>query len=121
MMLTSGENNKALEKLKEKLLERMNDTGILATYFMSPLSEITNPGNTSQLKIAKDSNSNRVKDLLLHNTIPFTLYNTLLPFRDTGKEIELKDDLSKMSTKKTVMYTLLVYRIRNNCMTLQSK
>ena len=103
MMLTSGENNKALEKLKEKLLEIMNDRGILATHFMPPLSEITNPENTTQLKLVKDSNSNRVKDLLLPNTIPFILYNTLLTFRDTGKEIELKGNLLKCKLIKTVM------------------
>ena len=56
-------NNKALEKLNDKLLEIMNDRGTLATYLMSPLSKITNPENTSQFKLVKDSNSNRGNDL----------------------------------------------------------
>ena len=93
-------NNKAIENLNEKILEIMNDRGILATYLMSPLSKITNPENSAQFKLVKDSSSNRVNDLLIHNTIPITLYNNLLTFRDTGKEFELKGDLLKMITNK---------------------
>ena len=52
---------------------------------MSPLSKITNPENTSQFKLVKDSTSNRVNDLKIHNSIPITLYGKTLTFRDTGK------------------------------------
>ena len=97
---TSNNNNKAQEILNNKLLEIMNDRGILATYLMSPLSKIFNPENTTQFKLVKDSRSNRVNDLLIHNTIPITLYNNLLTFRDTGKFFELKRDLLKMITNK---------------------
>ena len=76
----------------------MNDRGTLATYLMSTLSKITNPEKTSQFKLVEDSSSNRVNDLLIHNSIPITLYNNLLTFRDTGKEFELKGDLLKMIT-----------------------
>ena len=102
-MLTSKGNNKALENLNDKLLEIMNDKGIIATYSLSPLSKITNPENTSQFKLVNDPNSNRVIDLLIHNTIPVTLYNNLT-FRDTGTEFDLKEDLLKMITtnKKNV-------------------
>ena len=82
---TSNKNNQAIETLNNKLLEIMNDRGILATYLMSPLSKITNPENSSQFKLVKDYNSNRVNDLLMKNTIPITLYNILLTFHDTGK------------------------------------
>ena len=51
----------------------MNDRGILATYLTFALSKITNLENTSQFKLAKDHNSNRVKELLTKNTIPITL------------------------------------------------
>ena len=98
MTENSIKNNQALENLNNKLLEIMNDRGILASYLMSPLSKITNPENTSQFKLVKDNNSNRVNDLLIKNTIPITLYNNLLTFRDTGKEFELKGDLLKMIT-----------------------
>ena len=97
---SSKENNLALENLNNKLLEIMNDRGILATYLMSPSSKISNPENTTQFKLVKDANSNRVNDLNINNSIPITLYNNLLTFRDTGKEFELKGDLLKMITNK---------------------
>ena len=78
----------------------MNDRGIIASYLLSPLAKIFNPENTTQFKLVKDSSSNRVNDLLIHNTIPITLYNNLSTFRDTGKEFELKADLLKMITNK---------------------
>ena len=97
---SSKENNLALENLNNKLLEIMNDRGILASYLMSPLSKITNPENSTQFKLVKDPNSNRVNDLLLKNKTPITLYNNILSFRDTIKEFELKGDLLKMITNK---------------------
>ena len=63
----------------------MNDRGIIASYLLSPLSKITNLENTSQFNLVKDSNSYRVKELLIHNTIPVTLYDNLLIFRETTK------------------------------------
>ena len=74
---TSITNNKAIENSNNKLLEIMNDRGILASYLrgilasylMSPLSKITNPENTTQFKLVKDHNSNRVNDLLMKNKI----------------------------------------------------
>ena len=95
---TSLKNNQAIENLNNKLLEIMNDRGILATYLMSPLSKITNPKNTSQFKLVKDHNSNRVNDLKINKTIPITLYDNTLTFRDTNKQFELKGDLLEMIT-----------------------
>ena len=97
---TSIKNNQAIENVNNKLLEIMNDRGILATYLMSPLSKITNPENTTQFKLVKDSSSNRVNDLKINNSIPITLHNNLLTFRDTNKQFELKGDLLKMITNK---------------------
>ena len=97
---SSKDNNFALENLNNKLLEIMNDRGILATYLMSPLSKITNPENTTQFKLEKDPSSNRVNDLKIHNSIPITLHNNLLTFRDSGKVFELKGELLKMITNK---------------------
>ena len=76
----------------------MNDRGILASYLMSPLSKITNTENTSQFKLVKDHNSNRVNDLKINKTIPITLYDNILTFRDTNKQFELKGDLLEMIT-----------------------
>ena len=95
---SSIRNNKAIENLNNKHLEIMNGRGILASFLMSPSSKITNPENSSQFKLVKDPNLNRVNDLLIHNTIPITLHDNLLTFRDTGKEFELKGDLLKMIT-----------------------
>ena len=97
---SSIKNNQVIENLNNKLLEIMNDRGILASYLMSPLSKVTNPENTSQFKLVKDSNSNRVTDLKINKTIPITLYNNMLTYRDTGKEFELRGELLKMITNK---------------------
>ena len=78
----------------------MNDRGILASYLMSPLSKITNPENSTQFKLIKDSTSNRVNDMKVNNSIPYTLHDNLLTFRDTNKQFELKGDLLKMITNK---------------------
>ena len=86
--------------MNNKLLEIMIDIGILASYLMSPLSKITNPENTAQFILIKDSSSNRVNDLKINNSIPITLHNNLLTFRDTNKQFELKGDLLKMITNK---------------------
>ena len=94
----SMKNNQALENLNNKLLEIMKDRGILAAYLMSPLSKITNPENTNQFKLVKDSTSNRVNDLKIHNSVPITLYGNILTFRDTGKKFELIGDLLEIIT-----------------------
>ena len=79
MMITST-GNKRQEIKKHR--------GILANYLMSPLSKITNPDNTTQFGSVNDSSSNRAKNLLIDNSIPFTLHDNLLTFRDTNKVFE---------------------------------
>ena len=96
----TSNNTKALENLNNKLLEILNDRGIIASYLLSPLSKITNPENSTQFKLVKDSSSNRVNGLLIHNSIPVTLHDNLLTFCDTNKQFELKRDLLKMITNK---------------------
>ena len=115
----SNNNNKAKENLINKLLEIMNDRGILANYLMSPLSKITNPENTSKFKLVKDSSSIRDNDLLVHNSIPIALHDNLLAFRDPGKIFELKGGLSKMKINKNYMLISIACRIKNKCMILQ--
>ena len=100
MTESSTENNKALENIYSKFSEIMNDRSIIASCLLSPLSEVTNPEKTTQINLVKDSSSNRANDLLLHNTIPVTLYNNFLAFRDTGKEFKVKEDLLKLITNK---------------------
>ena len=100
MMLSSKENNKELDNLSNKILETLNGRGIIASYLMSFLSNITDAEKTSQIKLVNYSNSDRVIDLLVQNTIPVTVYDNLLTFRDTVKMFDLKGDLSKMITNK---------------------
>ena len=95
---TSMTNNKAIENLNNKLLEVMNDRGIIASCLLSPLAKITNPENSTQFKLVKDSSSNRVNDLKLNKSVPITLYNNMLIFRDTGREFELKGDFLERIT-----------------------
>ena len=66
-MLGSKENNKAIKTLNDKLLETKNDIGVIASFLLSPLSKITNPENTTQLKLVKYSKSNRVNDFLIQS------------------------------------------------------
>ena len=65
---------------------------------MSSFSKITNLENSSQFKLVKDHNSNRVNDLLMKNKIPITLYGNMLTFRDTNKQFDLKGELLEMIT-----------------------
>ena len=97
---TSIKNNKALENLNNRLLEKMNDRRILSSYLLFPLSKITKPQSSTQFRLVKDSISNRVNDLLIKNTIPITLHDNLLTSRDTGKVFELNGVLLKMITNK---------------------
>ena len=108
MMSTSQGNNKAIEKINNKLLEVMNDRGIIASYLLLPLSKITNPENNSQFNLVKYSKSNRVNDLLIHNTKPVTLHDNFLTFRVTGEIIELKGGLLKMITNKKFYVALTI-------------
>ena len=106
-------NNQAIENLNKKLLEIMNDRGILASFLMSPLSKITNTENTTQFKLVKDSNSNRVNDLKINKTKPITLYNNMLTFRDTGRDFELKEELLKMVNNKNYNVNLASLQDKN--------
>ena len=55
MVEPSNEKFKTLTTVSNKLLEIMNDRGIITSYLMKPLSKITNPENTSQFILVKDS------------------------------------------------------------------
>ena len=97
---TSLKNNQTIESIDNKLLEIMNDRGIITSYLLSPLAKFFNPENSTQFKLINDSTSDRVNDLKINKSIPITLYNNILTFRDTGKEFELKGNLLKMITNK---------------------
>ena len=95
---SSMKNNQAMENLDNKLLEIMNDRGIIASFLLSPLAKIFNPKNSTQFKLKNDSTSDRVNNLKINKSIPINSYNSKLTFRDTGKEFELKGNLLKIIT-----------------------
>ena len=100
MTETFKEKIKTLLNLNNKLFNILNDSGILASYLMSPLSKITCLAHTSQSTLTKNPDSNRVNDLLINKTIPITVNDNLLKFVDTDKKCELEEDLMKMITNK---------------------
>ena len=50
---TSFNNNKAIEILNEKILELMNDKGMIAPYLASSLVEVFKKDNKSQIRLRK--------------------------------------------------------------------
>ena len=67
MTETADEYNEGLTNFRKKHLNIMKDRVTLASYSLSPLSQITNSEHASQFKLREDLNSNRVEDLLIKN------------------------------------------------------
>ena len=59
-------NNKAIENLNEKILEMMNDKGMIAPYLTTSLVEVFKKDNKSQFRLRKDPNSTKMNDFLIH-------------------------------------------------------
>ena len=97
---SSVNNNKAIENLNEKILEVMKDQGIIAPYLALSLAEVLNSNNKSQFRLRKDPKSTKLNDLLIHGTIPVTIFSNMITFRDTNKTFRLdeKGDLLKVIT-----------------------
>ena len=53
---TSFKNNQAISDLNEKVLELMNDEGMIAPFLVSSLVNLLTPENKSQYKLIKDHN-----------------------------------------------------------------
>ena len=88
---------------------------------MKMLAKVKMKMKIMKIKLVKDSKSNRVNDLLIHNSIPVTLSDNLLTFRDGGKIFELKVDLLKMITNRNDNVDLASLSDKNHCMILQRK
>ena len=95
---TSINNNKAIENLNEKVLELMNDKGMIAPYLASSLVNLFKPENKSQFKLIKDQSSIRINDFLINGGIPISLYSNMLTFRDSNKSFKLDGDLLETKT-----------------------
>ena len=91
-------NNKAIENLNEKILEMMNDKGMIAPYLTTSLVEVFKKDNKSQFRLRKDPNSTKLKDFLIHGSIPVTIFSNMITFRDSKKTFELEGDLLKVIT-----------------------
>ena len=91
-------NNKAIENLNEKILELMNDKGIIPPYLTTSLVEVFKKDNKSQFRLRKDPNSTKLNDFLIHGTIPVTLFSKMITFRDSKKTFKLEGDLLKVIT-----------------------
>ena len=91
-------NNKAIENLNEKILELMNDKGLIAPYLTTSLVEVFTKDNKSQFRLRKDPNSTKMNDFLIHGTIPVTIFSNMITFRDSNKTFRLGGDLLKVIT-----------------------
>ena len=95
---TSIENNKSIENLNEKVLELMNDKGLIAPYLASPLVEVFKFDNKRQFRLRKDPDSTKMNDFLIHGKIPVTIFSNMITLRDTNKTFKLEGDLLKVIT-----------------------
>ena len=91
-------NNKAIENLNEKILELMNEQGMIASYLVSSLVEVFKKDNKSQFRLRKDPNSTKLNDFLIHGSIPVTIFSNMIVFRDSNKSFRLEGDLLKVIT-----------------------
>ena len=89
-------NNKAIQNLKEKFLELMNDKGSIAPYLTTSLVEVFKKDNKNQFRLRKDPNSTKMNDFLIHGTIPVTIFSIMITFRDSNKTFRLEGDLLKV-------------------------
>ena len=94
---TSIKNNKAISYLKKKVLELMNEKGLIAPYLASSLVNLFKPENGSQFRFKNDLNSTKMNDFLI-NGIPVTLYSNMLTFTDSNKSFKLDGDLLEAIT-----------------------
>ena len=94
----SNNNTKAIENLNEKILELMNDKGMIAPYLTTSLVEVFKKDNKSQFRLRKDPNSTKMNDFLIHGTIPVTIFSNMMTFRDSNKSFRLEGDLLKVIT-----------------------
>ena len=94
----SMNNNRAIENLNEKILELMNDKGLIAPYLTTSLVEVFQKDNKSQFRLRKDPNSTKMNDFLIHGTLPVTIFCNMITFRDSNKTFRLEGDLLKIIT-----------------------
>ena len=95
---TSNKNIKAISDLNEKVLELMDEKGLIAPYLTTSLVEVFKKDNKSQFRLRKDPNSTKMNDFLIHRTLPVTIFSNMITFRDSNKSFRLEGDLLKTIT-----------------------
>ena len=95
---SSINNNKAIENLNERILELMNDKGLIAPYLASSLVNLFQPENKSQFRIKKDLNWTKMNVFLINEGIPVTLLRNMITFTDSNKSFKLDGDLLETIT-----------------------
>ena len=91
---SSINNNKAIEKLNQKVLESMNDKGLID----SSLIEVIKSDNKGQFRLTKDPNSTKPYDFLINEKVSVTIFSNMSTFRDTKKVFKIEGDLYKVIT-----------------------
>ena len=79
-------NNKAIEYLNEKVLESMNDKGLIDSF----LIDVIKSDNRSQFRLCKDLDSTKPNDFLINEKVPVSILSNMLIFRDTNKVFKLE-------------------------------
>ena len=95
---TSIKNTKAISDLNERVLELMDEKGLIAPYLASSLVNLFKPENRSQFRLKKDLNSPKMNNFLIHGNIPVSLHSNMITFRDSNKSFRLEGDLLKTIT-----------------------
>ena len=95
---TSIKNTKAISELNEKVLDLMDEKGLIAPYLASSLVDLFEPEKRSQFRLKKDPNSPKTNDFLINGGIPVSLYCNMITFRDSNKSFKLDGDLLETIT-----------------------
>ena len=92
--VSSINKNKASKNSNEKVLELMDDKGMIAPYLASSLVNLLTPENKSHFELTKDQSPIR----MINGCIPVSLYTNMLTFRDSNKYFKIEGDLLEKIT-----------------------
>ena len=95
---SSVNNHKGIENLNEKILNLMNDKGMIAPCLASSLVNFFKPENKSQFKLIKGQKSIRMNDSLINGGIAVSFCSNMITFRDSNKSFKLDGDLLETMT-----------------------
>ena len=95
---TSIRNTKTISDLNEKVLELMDEKGLIAPYLASSLVNLSTPENRSQFRLKKDLNSPNMNEFSINGDIPVNLYSNMITFRDSNESFKLDGDILKTIT-----------------------